>query len=127
MTAEGYLLTDQVTVPPSSQGISISSYGQVFSLEDDNVQTQIGTIRLHVFPNAAGVEAMDGNYFDETASSGKSSARQPGVQGAGLIMQGYVECSNVEITGELIDLQLNKRQANAVRRALASHGIYTGR
>ena len=87
MTAEGYLLTDQVTVPPSSQGISISSDGQVFSHEDDNVQTQIGTIRLHVFPNATGLKALDDNYFADTASSGKSSARQPGVQGAGRIMQ----------------------------------------
>ena len=32
VTAEGYLLSDQVQVPPDSQGISISADGEVYSL-----------------------------------------------------------------------------------------------
>ena len=89
------------------------------------MQQQIGTMRVHVFPNAAGLEPVGGNSFAETLSSGRPQARQPSIEDAGGIKQGYIERSNVEITSELIDLQLVDRQAAAVRRVLASHGIYT--
>lgn len=126
VTAEGYRLADQVRIPESSLGISISHDGKVFSIGEGHVQEHVGTIRLHVFPNATGLEPVSSKYFAPTEASGPAKARQPGVAGAGRLLQGYIERSNVEITDELIDLQLIDRQARAVRHALASHGIYTG-
>lgn len=118
VTAEGYLLTDQVTIPPDSQGISISSDGRVFSLQAGNTQTAIGTIRLHVFANATGLKAMGGNYFSPTDSSGPSQARQPGVQGAGSIRQSYLERSNVETVDELVSLIVAQRNYEVNSRAI---------
>ncbi len=118
VTAEGYLLTDQVAVPPDTEGISVSNDGQVFALEDQNVLTQIGTIRLHVFSNPTGMKAMGGNYFAPTISSGPAQARQPGVQGAGGIRQGYLERSNVETVDELVSLIVAQRNYEVNSRAI---------
>jgi len=127
VTAEGYMLTDQVMLRPTSYGLSISRDGQVFALMEGNTLRQIGTIRVHIFPNQTGLDPVDAKYFAATESSGESMAHQPDCGGAGRLKQGYIERSNVDVTTELIDLQLVERQANAVRRALASYGIYTGK
>lgn len=118
VTAEGYLLTDQVTIPPDSQGLSISNDGQVFSLEEGNNLTAIGTVRLHVFANATGLRAMGGNYYAPTVSSGQPQARQPGVQGAGAVRQGYLERSNVETVDELVSLIVAQRNYEVNSRAI---------
>ena len=118
VTAEGYLLTDQVAIPPDSQGISISGDGEVYSLDEGNVQQQIGTIRLHVFPNPTGLRAMGGNYFAGTPSSGAAQQLQPTQQGAGSIKQGYLERSNVETVDELVSLIVAQRNYEVNSRAV---------
>ncbi len=118
VTAEGYLLTDQVAVPPDAQGISVSQDGQVFAQEDNNVQTQIGTIRLHTFANATGLKAMGGNYYAPTVASGQAQGRQPGVQGTGTVKQGYLERSNVETVDELVALIVAQRNYEVNSRAI---------
>lgn len=118
VTAEGYLLTDQVTVPQGSQGISISPDGEVFALDEASVQQQIGTLRLHVFPNPTGLRAMGGNYFSGTPSSGAARVLQPTTQGAGSIKQGYLERSNVETVDELVSLIVAQRNYEVNSRAI---------
>ena len=124
VSAEGYLLTDQVQIPPDSQGISISPDGEVYSLGEGNVQNQIGTIRLHVFPNPSGLRIADTCYVG-SPSSGIPCAVQPTTAGAGRIMQGYLERSNVDLQSELIDLQFVENDAVVLRCALANQGILT--
>ena len=118
VTAEGYLLSDQVQIPPDSQGISISADGQVFSLGEGNVQNQLAAIRLHVFPNPTGLRAMGGNYFARTASSGDPAAVQPTTAGAGMVKQGYLERSNVETVDELVSLIVAQRNYEVNSRAI---------
>lgn len=118
VSAEGYLLTDQVQIPPDSQGISISPDGEVYSLGEGNVQNQIGTIRLHVFPNPTGLRAMGGNYFAGTPSSGDPAAVQPTTAGAGMVKQGYLERSNVETVDELVSLIVAQRNYEVNSRAI---------
>jgi len=124
VSAEGYLLTDQVQIPPDSQGISISPDGEVYSLGEGNVQYQIGLIRLHVFPNPSGLRIADTCYVG-SPSSGVPCAVQPTTAGAGRIMQGYLERSNVDLQSELIDLQFVENDAVVLRCALANQGILT--
>lgn len=118
VTAEGYLLTDQVTIPPDAQGISISGDGQVFALLEQNTLSAIGTLRLHTFANSTGLRAMGGNYFAPTVSSGQPQARQPGVQGTGSVRQGYLERSNVETVDELVSLIVAQRNYEVNSRAI---------
>ena len=125
VNAEGYLLSDQVQIPPDSQGSSISADGEVYSLGEGNVQNQIGTIRLHVFPNPTGLRAMGGNYFAGTRSSGQPAATQPTTAGAVRLLQGYIELANVGLQTELFELQQAENDAVVIRCALATQGIFT--
>ncbi|MDB4538568.1 flagellar hook-basal body complex protein [bacterium] len=125
VTAEGYLLSDQVQIPPDSQGISISADGEVYSLGEGNVQNQIGTIRLHVFPNPTGLRAMGGNGYAATTLSGEPAATQPTTAGAGRLLQGYIELANVGLQTELVELQQAENDAVVIRCALATQGVMT--
>ena len=124
VTHTGYLLTDQVAIPEDTQGVSVSEDGQVFALSSENSLTQIGTMRLHTFPNPDGLKRIGRDNYAPTASSGQAQARQPGVQGAGRIKQGYFERSNVNTRDEFVEMQIADRQRAAVRLALTSYGIY---
>ena len=118
VTAEGYVLTDQVRIPPDALGVSIAPDGTVFAVGDDNTKSAIGTVRLHVFANPTGLKAEGGNYFSPTESSGPAAARQPGLQGAGSVRQGYLERSNVETVDELVSLIVAQRNYEVNSRAI---------
>ncbi len=124
VTAEGYLLSDQVQIPPGSQGISISADGEVYSLGEGNVQHQIGMIRLHVFPNPSDLMG-ESNGYAATILSGEPAATQPNTAGAGRLVQGYIERANVGLQTELVELQQAENDAVVIRCALATQGILT--
>ena len=124
VTAEGYLLSDQVQIPPDSQGISISANGEVYSLGEGNVQYQIGTIRLHVFRNPSDLMG-ESNGYAATILSGEPAATQPTTAGAGRLLQGYIELANVGLQTELVELQQAENDAVVIRCALATQGVMT--
>ena len=124
VTAEGYLLSDQVQIPPDSQGISISADGEVYSLGEGNVQYQIGTIRLHVFRNPSDLMG-ESNGYAATIRSGEPAATQPTTAGAGRLLQGYIELANVGLQTELVELQQAENDAVVIRCALATQGVMT--
>jgi len=125
VTAEGYLLTDAIAVPEDSHGVMIGSNGQVFSLEEGNLQTALGTVSLRVFPYPSRLGATGTNHFVPTVASGQAVAMQPGTQDAGMLRQGYVERSNVELRKELIEIQRLDLRARTIQRLLAERGIFT--
>ena len=118
VTAEGYLLTDSIAIPPDNQGISITPDGQVLSRGEDNEMANIGTIRVHVFANEGGLRAAGNNYYQPTAASGQPQGSQPGVQGAGNIRQRALERSNVETVDELVSLIVAQRNYEVNSRAI---------
>ena len=124
VTAEGHLLGDQVQIPRDSQGISISADGEVYSLDEGNTQNQIGTIRLHVFPNPSDLKG-ESNGYAATTLSGDPVAVQPTTAGAGRLLQGYIELANVGLQTELVELQQAENDAVVIRCALATQGILT--
>ncbi|MEL6713844.1 MAG: flagellar hook basal-body protein [Planctomycetota bacterium] len=124
VTAEGHLLTDQISVPIDSTGVSASADGQVFSLMEGNAFSAIGTIRLSMFPNPEELVPDGGAWFRATERSGQPVRVQPESGGAGSLRQSYVERSNVDLPRELSELRRLERAAFATRLALAEHGHY---
>ena len=82
--------------------VSVSSAGQ------EGV-TQIGQIQLATFQNAAGLDPQGQNVFKESDASGTPTAATPGVNGAGLLQQGYLETSNVNVVEELVSMIQTQR------------------
>ena len=71
--------------------------------------TQVGTIQLANFINAAGLEARGENLYLETASSGTPTTNTPGSNGVGVLSQGYIETSNVNVVEELVNMIQTQR------------------
>ena len=63
---------------------------------------QIGTIQVATFINNGGLQSVGDNLYLETASSGTPTPNTPGNNGSGVVVQNYVEASNVNVAQELV-------------------------
>lgn len=105
VTLAGFQLADQITVPQDARRIEISADGEVTAYFAEAVEGQsIGTISLVSFINPKGLEALGGNLYRQTSASGEPIQGQPGLEGLGLVTQGYLEESGVDVVAEIADL-----------------------
>ncbi|NRA94616.1 MAG: flagellar basal-body rod protein FlgG [Planctomycetes bacterium] len=117
VTAGGYRLIPSITVPQEATQISITKDGTVsYQLNDTN--PQIGQVTLVRFVNPAGLSSEGGNLFRATAASGDPQTVIPGQEGAGQILQGAIERSNVDVANELIQLILAQRAFEVNSKAI---------
>jgi flagellar basal-body rod protein FlgG len=113
VTNEGYLLDPQFTVPQDATGIIVDVTGRFFVVTAANPETptEIGQFQLARFVNPSGLEAIGDNLYIQSAASGNPIDGQAGDrnQGFGVIRQGFLEESNVDVVGELVDLIQTQR------------------
>jgi flagellar basal-body rod protein FlgG len=119
VTAEGYALDPQITIPADAVSISISKEGLVsVSIAGQNAAQQVGTIELATFQNPAGLMALGSNLFAVTSASGEPTTGAPGTEGMGTLAQGFLEESNVSIVEEMINMILGQRAYEANSRVV---------
>lgn len=110
VTSNGLPVANGITVPANATNVSISSDGTVTATIPGNVTPQpIGTIALASFINPAGLEPRGQNLYAETAASGQPNTGNPGSNGLGQLMQGYLETSNVNVVQELVSMIQTQR------------------
>ncbi len=101
----GLPLADFIEVPVDAVAIEISQDGIVRAvMAGDNQQVELGRLELAKFVNPGGLEARGDNLFAETEASGMPFFGVPGEDGFGVIRQGYLEQSNVDIVTEMVRL-----------------------
>ncbi|MCQ2790164.1 MAG: flagellar basal-body rod protein FlgG [bacterium] len=104
-TSDGLLVQPAISIPQDAKGITITTDGNVsVTTGKDSAQQQVGTIQIARFLNPSGLLSIGHNLFVETSASGNAVEDAPGQNGMGLIEQGYLEGSNVQIVDELIGL-----------------------
>jgi len=105
ITSEGYQVQPGITVPEGATSITVGSDGTVSAtLQGQTEASQIGQIQIATFPNSAGLQAKGDNYLIETAASGAANVGNAGEGGRGMIRQGMLEGSNVNVVEELVDM-----------------------
>lgn len=110
VTASGYAVQPAITVPADTQALTIGRDGTVsVTLPGSATPTTIGSLQLATFVNPAGLQSLGENLYAETAASGTPSSNAPGSNGAGLLNQGYVETSNVNVVEELVNMIQTQR------------------
>jgi len=121
VTATGALLQPPITVPTTVSSITVGADGTVSAkaITGPSQQT-LGNIQLAVFVNAAGLENIGGNLVVATASSGASQQLKPGVNGAGTIVQGSLEASNVNIVEEMVNMIETQRAYEVNSKAVSA-------
>lgn len=94
-------ITIPITVPIDTIGISDTGLVQYTTATGTTI---VGQIRLARFSNPEGLRAQGNNYFLKTLASGDPTEDVPGQQGLGLLAQGALEASNVDLVKELTDM-----------------------
>lgn len=105
VTSSGFQVQPAVTIPANALSITISRDGIVaVTKAGSTASTQVGSLQLANFVNPAGLQSIGENLYLETAASGTASTNSPGSNGVGLLNQGYVETSNVNVVEELVNM-----------------------
>lgn len=119
VTADGYPLEPQMTIPANATSIAISPQGVVsVALPGQSAPQQVGTVELATFQNPAGLSALGGNLFAATSASGEPTTGVPGLDGVGTIAQGFVEESNVSVVEEMVNMIVGQRAYEANSRVV---------
>lgn len=106
----GLVLQPAVTIPADAQTITIGTDGTIsVTVGGSAVAQDVGNLQLVDFVNPGGLQALGGNLFVETGSSGTPLTGTPGENGMGQIMQGTLENSNVEIVEEMVNMITTQR------------------
>jgi len=121
VTSSGYVVQPAITVPEGAQSISVAADGTVsVVIPGSSIATQVGNLQVTDFINPAGLQPLGKNLFAETASSGTPSAGNPGLNGLGTIMQGFIESSNVNVVEELVNMIETQRAYEINSRAIST-------
>ena len=67
------------------------------------------TIQVATFVNNGGLQSIGDNLYLETASSGSPTPNTPGLNGAGVLNQYYVETSNVNVAEAMVSMIQTQR------------------
>lgn len=108
LTQTGYAAGQLSSIQVDASGIIMARYS--------NGQSKpAGQIELASFHNNQGLQPLGGNEWAQTYASGDPIVSTPGVGNFGLLQSGALEASNVDLTGELVNMIVAQRayQANA--------------
>ncbi|AGF79627.1 flagellar basal-body rod protein FlgG [Desulfocapsa sulfexigens DSM 10523] len=109
-TSDGYPISPGITIPDGSRQITISETGIVSALiGDETTSTEIGNIETVAFTNDGGLLAVGKNLFRDTEASGTAQTGTPGDDGYGLLLQTFLEGSNVNIVEEMASMITTQR------------------
>ncbi len=110
VTSNGQPLQPSITVPANALTITIGQDGTVqATVPGTAAPTTLGSITLANFVNPGGMQPLGQNLFAETAASGTPQSGAPGTNGHGVLNQGYVETSNVNIVEEMVSMIQTQR------------------
>lgn len=110
VNANGFALEPAIVVPANAQTFTVGRDGTVSISIAGNPATQvIGNIQTADFINPAGLQAIGGNLFLETAASSAPQVATPGLNGLGTILQNNLETSNVSTVEEMVNMITTQR------------------
>jgi flagellar basal-body rod protein FlgG len=105
VNSQGFTVDPTITVPQGVSTITINEEGEVLATTDAAVApTNLGRLTLVNFINEAGLRSVGNNNMQETDASGTPLPSNPGEDGYGTVLQGYLEASNVESVTEITNL-----------------------
>jgi len=121
ITSNGSLLQPTIQIPATAQSITIGSDGTVSAaVVGSTAQQVLGNVTVARFINPAGLESIGQNLLRANAASGAVQQLKPGVNGAGMLVQGGVEASNVNVVEEMVNMIETQRAYEVNSKAIAS-------
>jgi flagellar basal-body rod protein FlgG len=127
---DGYKLEPKITIPKGVTDVAISQDGRVDVIQaGSNKKVTVGQLEIFQFVNPQGLNLLGGSIYTQTDSSGQPIQSKPGENGAGQVLQGFLESSNVDPVKELVTLiktqrafELNSQSIQTADQALQTIG-----
>ena len=105
VTSSGFPVQPSITLPQNATSLTIGRDGIVSVTQaGSTASVQVGQLQLATFLNPTGLQSTGENLYVESDASGGPNQTAPGQNGAGILNQGYVEASNVNVVEELVNM-----------------------
>lgn len=106
---------------PKLESYSIGQDGTINAIYAGDKQPRvIGQIQLTKFANSEGLEKVGGNLYTVTANSGDPQEVWPKGEGAGSLISGTLEMSNVDLSEEFTEMIVGQRAFQANSRIITT-------
>ena len=120
VTSSGALLQPAITIPNTASSVTIGRDGTVsIELAAGGAQV-LGQIQIARFVNPSGLQSLGQNLMKDTPASGAPQVLAPGVGGAGSLMQGSLEASNVNVVEEMVNMIETQRAYEINSKAISA-------
>ncbi|MFM9992996.1 MAG: flagellar basal-body rod protein FlgG [Burkholderiaceae bacterium] len=121
VTSSGFLLQPEIVIPSNASALTIGRDGSVsVELVAGGGQQVLGQINIARFINPSGTKPLGSNLLAATAASGVPQILQPGVNGAGILNQGSLEASNVNVVEEMVNMIETQRAYEINSKSIAA-------
>jgi flagellar basal-body rod protein FlgG len=121
VTSNGAPLQPAITIPPTASSVTIGRDGTVsVELQGGAGQQVLGQVLLARFLNPAGLQSAGQNLMLQTPASGVPQVVPPGTAGAGTLMQGTLEASNVNVVEEMVNMIETQRAYEINSKAISA-------
>jgi flagellar basal-body rod protein FlgG len=109
----GMPLRAMISVPRDATALTITLDGKVTAMVEGSTETlELGQIELVQDMDPSSLTAMTGGVF-APASEAQLMTSAPGLEGAGMLAQGHLEGSNVDLAREMVSLLMMQRTYTA--------------
>ena len=115
------IMAEQTGYPPGTLvTYNISQDGMINGVFSNGLSQTLGQVALAVFPNSEGLLAENENLYVLGPNAGPPGVTTPGVLGAGSVLGGALELSNVDLSGEFIGLITSSTGFQASSRVIST-------
>ncbi|WP_240375314.1 flagellar basal body rod protein FlgG [Bacillus piscicola] len=109
-----------IQIPTSSESFSIGADGTVSYVDEDGDLQEAGQIELAQFDNPEGLQKAGNNLYQVSDNSGDATQGVPGAGGAGELVAGTLEMSNVDLSEEFTEMIVAQRGFQANTRGITT-------
>ncbi len=111
--ADGNRLQPEFSIPAEAVNVSIEPGGTVSVTDQSGTVIATENLKLYSFQNPAGLLSIGRNYFRATEASGDEQEGDPGIDGFGTLLSGYLENSNISVVEEMVKMIIGQRAYEA--------------
>ncbi len=125
----GYKMVPEIIMPENFQyeSIAISKDGIVTcKVGGSDEIIEVGQLDIYRFVNPAGLTNVGGNLYKVSEASGAEIAGTPAFDGMGILHQGFIEMSNVQIVEEMVGMIVAQRAYDLNSKAIQTSDAMLG-